>query len=288
MPRAEVTYRRHTAAEASSTPWSASPPPPEPSIGTPVYALNQAGTEFWKGGLEPFGRDWQEGTANDMLTKGIFLRFPGQWDDGLFSNAMLGGGAYQNVYRWYEGGTGRYLSADPLGLGGSSREGVNLLFAYSEGNPSRFVDELGLWRTKGCNRDQTKTIGDAIRKAKQAIKEPANPCEFCDQSKERMLSSISDSTYYCSGNSAFARRAHKMGPEDCGSIYDDKQQADGATIAMVFYDPDSKPPAPPRPCACLSGTIIHEASHNVLGAHDYPGYSNSAYDIEDRCNACGE
>jgi hypothetical protein len=71
-------------------------------LGTPVYALNQAGTEYWKGGLEPFGRDWQEGTANDMLTKGIFLRFPGQWDDGLFGNATLGADAYYNVHRWFD------------------------------------------------------------------------------------------------------------------------------------------------------------------------------------------
>jgi RHS repeat-associated protein len=107
-------------------------------LGTPAYALNQAGTEYWKGGLEPFGRDWQEGTANDMLTKGIFLRFPGQWDDALFTSATLGADAYYNVYRWMEPSTGRYFSPDPIGLKGSPN-----LFEYANGRPFVFTDPDG-------------------------------------------------------------------------------------------------------------------------------------------------
>lgn len=37
-----------------------------------------------------------------MLTKRIFLRLPGQWDDALFSNSTLGVGIYDNVDRWHE------------------------------------------------------------------------------------------------------------------------------------------------------------------------------------------
>ncbi len=110
-------------------------------LGTPVYALNQAGTEYWKGGLEPFGRDWQEGTGNDMLTKGIFLRFPGQWDDALFTNATLGGDSYYNVHRWYEPQTGRYTRVDPLVLRPDPESNV---FLYANANPLRFLDPLGL------------------------------------------------------------------------------------------------------------------------------------------------
>jgi RHS repeat-associated protein len=122
-------------------------------LGTPVYALNQAGTEFWKGGLEPFGRDWQEGTANDMLTKGIFLRFPGQWDDGLFTNATLGGDVYHNVHRWYEAGTGRYTSPDPLGARGDKHP-----FTYARANPVRFLDPLGL-KSRVCCRTIPGAMG---------------------------------------------------------------------------------------------------------------------------------
>jgi RHS repeat-associated protein len=114
-------------------------------LGTPVYALNQAGTEFWKGGLEPFGRDWQEGTANDMLTKGIFLRFPGQWDDGLLTNATLGGDIYYNVHRWAEPQTGRYSSPDPLisMTLWPSRENQDA-FLYARARPTVMTDPLGL------------------------------------------------------------------------------------------------------------------------------------------------
>lgn len=87
-------------------------------LGAPVFAFDQTGAAYWSGGLEPFGRDWQEGATNDMLTKGIFLRLPGQWDDALFSNPTLGVDIYYNVHRWYEPQTGRYVSSDPLGVGG--------------------------------------------------------------------------------------------------------------------------------------------------------------------------
>ncbi|MFN7942355.1 MAG: RHS repeat-associated core domain-containing protein [Thermoanaerobaculia bacterium] len=109
-------------------------------LGAPMFALNPAGTELWKGGFEPFGRDWQEGTGNDALTKGIFLRLPGQWDDTLFGNATLGADSYYNVHRWYEQPTGRYQASDPIGL----RGGLNL-YNYANGQPTINFDLDGRW-----------------------------------------------------------------------------------------------------------------------------------------------
>jgi RHS repeat-associated protein len=110
-------------------------------LGTPAYAFSTAGAALWNGGLEPFGKDWQEGTANDMLAKGIFLRFPGQWDEAIFSNASLGADVYYNVHRWYEPQAGRYSSADPLDLRGSTRF---QLFGYAESSPVAWSDPFGL------------------------------------------------------------------------------------------------------------------------------------------------
>ncbi|MBP9825131.1 MAG: RHS repeat-associated core domain-containing protein, partial [Thermoanaerobaculia bacterium] len=93
----------------------------------------------WLGGFEPFGRDHQQGGAQDSLAKGIFLRMPGQWDDPLFNGATLGDDVYYNVHRWYESQTGRYARPDPLGL----RAGVNV-FQYAKASPVRYVDALGL------------------------------------------------------------------------------------------------------------------------------------------------
>jgi RHS repeat-associated protein len=118
-------------------------------LGTPAYAFNTAGEATWNGGLEPFGKDWQEGTANDMLGKGIFLRFPGQWDEAVFTNASLGADVYYNVHRWYEPQTGRYASPDPLGLEASLNG-----FAYVDSRPTYFSDPLGLIAVDGdsCGR----------------------------------------------------------------------------------------------------------------------------------------
>ncbi len=110
-------------------------------LGAPIFALNQAGAEFWKGGLEPFGRDWQEGTANDMLTKGIFLRLPGQWDDSYFDKTTIGADIYYNVHRWFEPQTGRYTRTDPLVLRPDPESNA---FLYANANPLRFLDPLGL------------------------------------------------------------------------------------------------------------------------------------------------
>ena len=108
-------------------------------LGTPVYALTTAGAQHWLGGFEPFGRDHQQGGAQDSLAKGIFLRMPGQWDDPLFNGATLGDDVYYNVHRWYESQTGRYAAVDPLG-----RFGDPNAFMYATGNPIGFSDELGL------------------------------------------------------------------------------------------------------------------------------------------------
>ncbi|MFN7942363.1 MAG: hypothetical protein U0X73_12255 [Thermoanaerobaculia bacterium] len=135
-------------------------------LGAPMFALNPAGTELWKGGFEPFGRDWQEGTANDALTKGIFLRLPGQWDDTLFGNATLGADSYYNVRRWYETQVGRFESADPLlrirlSRGAEPISGLDLQqdFTYAKSRPLLLVDPLGLAATSSAKCIASKVLG---------------------------------------------------------------------------------------------------------------------------------
>src|SRR5690606_21781565 len=121
--------------------------------------------------FEPFGEDWQAGTLMNSLGKGIFLRMPGQWKDPLWSDATYPMELFYNVHRWYETGTGRYLSVDPLNhsgvvpveaaqlpprayeqryWGGMSELSLTASdvrgtpFAYGAGQPTRFIDPLGL------------------------------------------------------------------------------------------------------------------------------------------------
>jgi RHS repeat-associated protein len=95
----------------------------------------------WSGGpFELFGRDWQEGMAAAASENVIFLRFPGQWDDGRWSGADAGAGVYYNLHRWYEAGTGRYTRNDPLGFEGGDPN----TYSYARAMPTVHRDRLGL------------------------------------------------------------------------------------------------------------------------------------------------
>lgn len=106
-------------------------------LGTPVLATSDTGSLAWQGGFEPFGADWSGAGA-----AGMFLRFPGQWEDEVWNSSELPNDLYQNLHRWYESGIGKYLQPDLIGL----RGGIHL-FLYAFGNPISFRDRWGLQAT---------------------------------------------------------------------------------------------------------------------------------------------
>ena len=67
------------------------------------------------------------------------LRFAGQYYDDET-------GLHYNYHRYYDPATGRYLTADPIGLAG----GINL-FAYVQNNPINRVDPHGLFWSEYYN-----------------------------------------------------------------------------------------------------------------------------------------
>jgi uncharacterized protein RhaS with RHS repeats len=111
-------------------------------LGTPLVATDLVGADVWGSQFEPFGRDFAEGTAEGALAKGLALRFPGQWEIGVWGEAGLGlGGLVQNVHRWYESGVGRYTRVDPIGvLWPDSDNLVRHLYGYAESHccPTNF------------------------------------------------------------------------------------------------------------------------------------------------------
>jgi RHS repeat-associated protein len=134
-------------------------------LGTAVFAMNSAGSSSWIGGFEPFGRDWQEGTSNDALAKGIGLRLLGQWDDAIFENSTLGAEQYYNLNRWYESPTSRYSGPDPISASLNQ-------YAYVDGRPMYLVDPMGLlaldpscqgFGDSGSGQCCTPKLADAVR-----------------------------------------------------------------------------------------------------------------------------
>ncbi len=118
-------------------------------------ATSSAGVSLWQGGFEPFGAGFTTPTAGSA---GVFLRFPGQWDDGYWADATLGGAVYYNLHRWYEPGTGRYTAVDPI-------PGAVNDFAYTDSRPVTLIDPLGLVASSsecGCC-----SIADTTRERQQ-------------------------------------------------------------------------------------------------------------------------
>jgi RHS repeat-associated protein len=83
----------------------------------------------WSATYDAFGKASVDVGATVMNN----LRFPGQYYDQEI-------GLHYNWHRFYDPGTGRYVTEDRIGLLG----GLNL-FNYARNNPVNFIDSLGLY-----------------------------------------------------------------------------------------------------------------------------------------------
>jgi RHS repeat-associated protein len=97
-------------------------------LGTPQLVVDAEGQVMWQGDYLPFGEVIVTGDE-----VGNSIRFPGQYHDSET-------GLHYNWHRYYDPATGRYISADPIGLDG----GINL-YAYVVGNPVNRTDSRGLF-----------------------------------------------------------------------------------------------------------------------------------------------
>ena len=96
-------------------------------LGTPQQLVTTTGTVVWQAAYLPYGEvQVQVNTVTNNL------RFPGQYFD-------VETGLHYNWNRYYDPVTGRYISADPIGLEG----GLNL-YAYVSCNPVNAIDQKGL------------------------------------------------------------------------------------------------------------------------------------------------
>jgi RHS repeat-associated protein len=97
-------------------------------LGTPQKVVDTNGRIVWSATYSAFGNI--QVTAAEIENN---LRFPGQYYDQET-------GLHYNYHRYYDFEIGRYMAADPIGLGG----GINV-YAYVLNNPINSIDPLGLW-----------------------------------------------------------------------------------------------------------------------------------------------
>ena len=110
-------------------------------LGTPHRIVDTNGKIVWSATYDAFGNI--QVTAAEIENN---LRFPGQYYD-------VESGLHYNWNRYYDPKTGRYLTADPIGLNG----GINL-FAYVGNNPIMKGDHWGL-----CPGDRKRCIDKFLK-----------------------------------------------------------------------------------------------------------------------------
>ncbi|RRQ21111.1 hypothetical protein D6C00_03475 [Thiohalobacter thiocyanaticus] len=107
-------------------------------LGTPKALTDENGARVWSATHTPFGKATvDEDPDGDGRVVMFNLRFPGQYYDRET-------GLHYNYFRYYDSSTGRYITADPLGLKG----GLNA-YAYVGNNPVNWYDPHGLWEMYG-------------------------------------------------------------------------------------------------------------------------------------------
>ena len=101
-------------------------------LDAPRALTDQNNVVVWQNESSPYGiSNPNEDPDGDGSAVEFNFRFPGQYFD-------LESGLHYNFFRYYDPGTGRYISSDPIGIEG----GVNT-YLYSNSNPINYIDPIG-------------------------------------------------------------------------------------------------------------------------------------------------
>jgi RHS repeat-associated protein len=156
-------------------------------LGTPQALTDEAGAVIWRAEYDPFGKATvDEDPDGDGSGVTLNVRFPGQYYDQET-------GLHYNYFRYYDPQAGRYLSSDPIGLGG----GLNT-YAYVGSNPLIYSDVYGLFRYYGnwCGPDWTggqgKPWNELTEAEKSNVKPPIDGLDACCMTHDKCYASCRD------------------------------------------------------------------------------------------------
>jgi RHS repeat-associated protein len=137
-------------------------------LGTPQKMTDSSGAVVWAADYLPFGQ-----ADVTIATVENNLRFAGQYYDSET-------GLHYNHHRYYDPKLGRYLRADPIGLGG----GLNP-FSFVFANPIRYKDPRGLF-VMGHHLEITRTalIATGCTKMELTLPSKTMKVDFEPESQE--------------------------------------------------------------------------------------------------------
>jgi len=186
-------------------------------LGTPQALTDESGVVVWTGEYDPFGKATVNDDADaDGNAVAFNVRLPGQYYDQET-------GLHYNYFRYYDPGTGRYLTSDPIGLSG----GLNT-YAYVGGNPLNEIDPTGEAGVKECLK-VIKKCGACVENSKNCRRDHSDPVQ-CLERGENTGSSV--------GGHLF-NECYRKNPECAECTID--------LISCGFMIPTPKPPTPDIP-----------------------------------------
>ncbi len=216
-------------------------------LGSPRAVTSASGVTVWRWESDPFGSILpNEDVDGDGEAFVLNLRFPGQYYDAE-------SGLHYNYFRTYDPELGRYITSDPIGLGG----GLNT-YMYVEGNPLGRIDPTGeatilnliigacavgltyygidaSVRHSGYALDNTERVVDAISKFEQC--EISDSCSHETEMQYREdLTKIPADTYGAIGNSAHGFASALPGNPAGGSVPRNTDDLVNSVIVTTFLE----------------------------------------------------
>ena len=133
QPVAQIVYKFNSTADIREITYITTD-----HLNTPRIGTDETQQIAWRWDSDAFGQAQpNKDPDNNANKRNIRLRFPGQYKDGE-------SGLYYNWNRYYDKGLGRYITSDPIGLGGGGNT-----YGYVEGNPLIGFDPSGLVKWTG-------------------------------------------------------------------------------------------------------------------------------------------